>query len=493
MFCVPHIAVAGGWLSNVVSTESPDKSGIFLSLTQICVVSQPLLQGSAEAVIASTSVIAGRIAAAPNVLQAAIGTWLTSLRGRGKRGLDCYRQDIERGIREIPLADWSDLTHENLDTYLANKVTSGAWRGTTFNRNLSSWKSFTRYLARAMIIGKDPMKDTERAAFDGDQGSRAASIDEARAIILRAWMRQSGDERCTGDRALYWLCLFQHACRRQEPSKWRRKNLMLDHEVPHLRWTRDINKNRQEYNIALVPELATLLRAHLRRTDAVRADVQSQEDLIFPIVPSHVTFRADRKQADIAYEDEYGHRFTPHSARKYFSTTGTSSGIPEKFCDFFMRHAGRVEYRYFKPSLQDQVAQVAKMPRLWPESAGDGSVHKPRPLGQNGGYRKSDLTDVPMNDTLSSVTACPPTRTTRSREQARTISHAVTQMQNGDGPVRAVELVQAVVSGSSESSAKDQSRNAETEIHNGKATEIADLLDALARLLRRGASSEPPS
>lgn len=495
VFCPWRILVAEGWLGLITSSATQvihENVAIVEVVAQNHRVSLPLPQGSVEVAIAPTSVVAGRIAAEPSVLYAAIGTWLNGLRGRGKRGLDCYRQDVERGMREIPIALPDEVTYDAITGYLSAKVSSGAWMGTTYNRNLSSWRSFTRHLRKAGLLEADPLLDADRASHDGGQGSRAVSIEEARAIVMRAWIRQRADRRSKGDRALYWLCLFAHGCRIEEPSRWQRRHLVLDHEVPHVWWTKDISKNRREQEIALVPELACLLREHLRRMGPGQPN-----DPVFTVVPSPATFRADRKQSGVQYEDRRGRPCTPHSARKFYSTTMSAEGCPEKYVDFFMRHAGRVENRYFDPSLKEQAIQIARMPLLWPNAAHSAPVDNPAPLGENGRESKNDLTEPPRKPILGTATRCADPRTTQQREQARAKPHLVARLSQSDGPVRVVESLGSVGIGAESSAGvppKLGTHNADCRTHNGNVTQpdaLADLLDAISRLLRNGASGGP--
>lgn len=108
--------------------------------------------------------------------------------------------------------------------------------------------------------------------------------------------------------------------------------------------------------------LADLLRRHVAALTS-----GGHDSLVFAIKPSGPTFRRDRDQAGIAHMDFRRRRFSPHSARKFFSTCLTTQGIPEKMVDFLMRHAGRVEHRYYDPGLEEQAEAVGKLPELWPE------------------------------------------------------------------------------------------------------------------------------
>ncbi|MFN7019903.1 MAG: hypothetical protein ACK4WH_01070 [Phycisphaerales bacterium] len=318
---------------------------------------------------ASPDSIAGRIAP-PDGLSSLIRAWIAHVGGLGRRSADCYRQDVERAVREAGWCTPADLTYLAITGYLDSRRPQ--WRGTTYNRNLASWRSFTAYLTRAGVLGAEPRAAAAGAVDDGGPGARAASTEEARALVRRAWVRQETDHRCSGNRALYWACMFLGACRLDEPARWRRRHLVLDAPVPYVHWTRDINKSRRECDIALAPELALLLRSHISRMDheaaAAGLHAGDAEAPVFPRVPSPSTFRADRMGAGIEQCDRRGRAFSGHSGRKWFSTTLTGLGVPEKMVDRLMRHAGRVEHRYYDPTLEEQRDALACLPRLWPEA-----------------------------------------------------------------------------------------------------------------------------
>jgi len=348
--------------------------------------------GAAQDVPLAQEPIAGRIDAADSELDVAVEAWLSYLRSRGKkrRSIDAFRQVVQRAVKQCGWTTTGDITFAAVTSWLGAQ----AWKGATYNRNLSVFRSLTRHMTKAKAIPEDPLVMAERAEDDGGEGARAASIDEARAMILRAWVRDQADRRCKGNRALYWLCLFSHAARLDEPRQWRRKHLVLDHAFPHVIWTADINKGRKRRDCALSPELAEQLRLHLASLDRERAAAGlapgGPDDLVFPVVPSKATFIADRDACGIPAEDYRGRRFSSHAARKYFSTT-LGAMAAEKMVDFLMRHQGRVEHRYFDPPLAEQAEAVAKLPRLWPEQG-----HLPPdcrvPPGGNVDNSESDLT-----------------------------------------------------------------------------------------------------
>ena len=407
-------------------------------------------------------VVAGQIEASPSALAKALDRWLSHMADRKKRpgSITAFRTTVERGILENGWTEVADLTFEAVIGHLGRLSDSGKWQASTYNRNLSAFRGFTRYMARAGLIAKDTLELAERADDDSDDGSRCGTLDEARAVIREAWLQDRSDRRSRSSRALYWMCLFAHGCRFGEPMRWRRRHVILEHPVPHVIWARDLQKSKRRQDVALCPELAQLLREHLARIDRERAAAgqppAGPDDLVFPRSPNRETFRLDCHAAGVAPLDYARRPFTAHSARKFFSPAMTRAGVAEKMVDFLMRHRGRTEHRYYLPTLEEQAEAVAKLPRLWP----DGECGQPVDNSKKAGFLDGDLTNGPRFDEDE------PRRTTRAARD-----------------------------GSRPSAQKNVSRSRmgipDLETEN-QAFLVADLFDSISRLLRQGATHDGP-
>lgn len=371
------------------------------------------------------SPVVGSITAPPKDLAREVERWLKALGTRGctDRTIKDYRRCFARAIEEAGWASVQDVTYLAITDWMAGYRQSGAWTGTTYNRQLSMFRSFTEWAHRVKLIAEDPLAHAERAPSDGGPGSRAATTEDARKLILHAWARTFADKRAKGNRALYWECLFAAAGRLEEPSKWRREHLLLNERIPLLHWTPDINKNHRDQYIVLAPELVPLLRAHLAADDARRAaaglEQAGPKDLVFATAPGKHTFPKDATAVGIPHEDYRGRIFSPHSARKWFSTALTAEGVPEKMVDYLMRHAGRVEHRYYDPPLEDQAEAMSHLPRLWPEQA-RCSIES-GPIVDKSGGEPEDLTSRAQHADDGSTTPAEPNRTNRldSADQTR--------------------------------------------------------------------------
>lgn len=342
--------------------------------------------------------VAGRIERPPDDLERDIADWLAHLSARNKspKTITAFREVVARAKRECGWSSRADLTADNVVGWLDRM--RAVWMGTTYNRNLSVFRSLTKFLAARGRIDHDPLQLSERCEDDGVDGSRAATLEEARAILAEAYRREQLDRRVPRGSALQVLCLFAHGCRHGEPQKWRRRHLALDHDFPHVMWDHSISKNHKRSDIPLTAELAVLLRQHLAAIDEERAraglEAAGPDDPVFPIVSNRSTFRKHRDRAGVAAVDYRGRRLSPHSARKFLSTELTKT-VPEKMVDKLMRHAGRVEHRYFDPTLQEKAKAMATLPPLWPVPVlVDNSVPKTPEKGLDLTNRKADAHDV---------------------------------------------------------------------------------------------------
>lgn len=194
------------------------------------------------------------------------------------------------------------------------------------------------------------------------------------------------------------------------------------------------------------------------------------------------------KRGGVEHLSPRGERFSPHSARKWFSTTLGEIGANSKMIDRLMRHSGGVDQRYFRPPLQAQLEVLQLLPRLWPEALvddADGVAHMlptraPGALTAAGGGaqdRSATLGSRATNDSANPPhPAGPPLPTSLSRGTAgRGLPESF-----GGGPCEGPPAGQfdpreLMGQGMAILGSITADRN-----------DLADLFEALARLLRRG-------
>lgn len=311
----------------------------------------------------SGNAVAGRIERAHNSLNAGMEAWLAWLGDRNKRArsIEKFRSTVEAAVRETGWTDVSHLSYDAISGYLGEQRRARNWKPATYNACLSCFRSFTRYLVASGKLLKDPLALAVAADSDVAEGSRACTVAEARAIVREAMIRQQTDRRASGNRALYWHCLFSMGLRVDEPAKWRWGQLLLDGEIPSILWLPNQHKNRRRVEIAIAPETARLLREWRGQVPG------GKEDPVFSTIPPRTTFRVDRDRAGVVELDERGRRCSPHSARKFFETAMITANVNPRMVDFLMRHTISVADRYFDASLKEQAAALSLLPELWPQ------------------------------------------------------------------------------------------------------------------------------
>ena len=319
-------------------------------------MNQAVATGSIQTRDACVGVL-GRIEQGTSPFGDAVAGWVRYLEGRNRkpRSIASFRGMVEKAARECGWSSPESVTFESVTAWMAGH----GWKATTYNRNLSAFRSFTRWLVASDRLGRDPLRMAHNLEADGDFGARAATVEEARAIIRETWLRQQHDGRVRGNPALYWLCLFSMGLRVGEPEQWRWSDLHLEEPIPFIVWRPEINKNRKRQIVPIPAEAAELLR----REREGRADSMP----VFPIVPSRTSFRAARDRCGISARDARGYGFSPHSARKFLESVLAAKNVQQGMIDRLMRHAGGVSARYFDPSVEEMAAALSLVPPLWPE------------------------------------------------------------------------------------------------------------------------------
>lgn len=385
--------------------------------------------------------IAGRIDAPADSFASHVDGWcvrMARVQGLGPKTIRSYREGVEQFSRFNGWSKPADVTTEAIEAYITEKRSSGEWaKGTTANRELCAVRSFCRYLVSRKLLPVDPTEEVARAKDDGDEGSRAARRDEAIAMIRLAYVREMAMGYKKSARWLQHLMRYHAGLRDGEAAKleWRR-HIFLDAEIPHIHWTKDINKNRRVMKIALHPELVTLLREH---QEAMRYMARTMPEVIVrnrrnhnegPVKKRQVNpdqagsfvfpwastaFESDADRVGIVRTDDRGRRFSSHSARKYFATELARAGVEIRMIDYLMRHRGGTELRYFDPDLAWQLASVSKLAPLSPEVIHNPSTTKMCDLTKPG----ADGHDVNVESAVSiqpTRSKARPSRSRRSRQ-----------------------------------------------------------------------------
>lgn len=325
----------------------------------------------------------GRIDHEPASIWGLIDEWTAHMRDRrmSKGSIDAYRSHVRAAVRDNGWASPADLTYDAIVGHLA--AAGATWQGTTYNRNLTIWRSLCKWLRARKLLDEDPLALASRRPDDGGPGSRAATTDEVRRLVGYAWAKATSDKRASVFTPRFYASMALAGCRTDdqvaaesaEPDNpafpWR--CYALDEPIPFIHWEPAFNKNGKRQYVALAPELVDIMRAHRNHCRAL-GHPTGPDDPVWPKGVSPSTFRTYRAKLGIAELDAFGLRFSSHSFRKWHSTVLTNAGVPAKMVDVLMRHTGSVEARYYKPTLEEQRRALELLPRIWPEIIGAGEV-----------------------------------------------------------------------------------------------------------------------
>ncbi len=344
---------------------------------------------------ANESVPLGRIEAQKSEVAAAFEAWSVRVKTRLKpASYYSYVKIVESALRDNP--GWTrldDLTFDAITAYIDGKLNAGDWARLTYNKNLRVLRDFTRFVTKArrragQADAADPLEDAEpQPGKDSSAGGRAATTEEARALLRYTCAREEADSRATGSRSIIRACMFLAGMRPGEPERLRWKHVNLDHSTPFFTWTPEVNKNGRKEFVPIAPELTELLRAHRDRlrervksdggvevsrdrrnkTSSLRRyDPDDPEAFVVPKTTSGCQWAKDVRKARIKEADWRGLPFTPKAARRWHETTLVKAGVPQNMVDALMRHAVTVPRRYFDPTLEELAEKLSVLPKLWP-------------------------------------------------------------------------------------------------------------------------------
>ena len=213
-----------------------------------------------------------------------------------------------------------------------------------------------------------------------------------------------------------------------------------------------------------------------------------------PVAGDH---RRDRDRAILEHRDSRGRPLTSHSCRKWFATTLTVAGVPTEVVKGMMRHSSGVHGRYIDPTVEEQAAALVGLPRLWAAGSADRGpdpVHNGCTTAVSGAIQPGDLTNGTglaedegrACNPAQPDPASPPGHGRRDPAGTRTRLRGP-GTSRGHTPERPAA---AVGHGrQAESPDKMSQRMARSLLDSGvDSTALADMFDALARLLRSGAA-----
>ena len=298
--------------------------------------------------VESGPAVVGRIDRAKSELEEEIERYRAHLTARklSEGTVRVYASAAQRLTRALGWSRFIDIDGPAIVAYLDAKAVELGWAGPTYNNELVTLRSFTRYLKRQRRTAEDVLADSERARGGSSRMSRAATTSELRAIIDHYVSAVKHDGRACPCSARYLHLEAHQGMRVGEPGvlRWGAVHELDERNgaIAHICWTPAMQKNRGGGRVqvltALSPEAAAVLRLQrawaeefcvdhptvtrkLREDDTnrvvLKTDPRDPDAIVFPFVPSRAKLRAVATALGVVMTDPYGRKFSTHSLRKW--------------------------------------------------------------------------------------------------------------------------------------------------------------------------------
>lgn len=314
---------------------------------------------------AQHSEVAGTIRPQPSTILRAILDWQADMERRGCRdtSVKAFGRHAQRLIEFTGWSSTDAITLAGTHEYLAAQRKAG-WNGPTHDGAVSALRCFTRFLHQTKVLPDDPLVHLEASGEQGGQGSRALTLEEARAIIQTAYDRGIRTRKDRSSMPVFVAFLCHTGLRCEEASKITWGDVDLEADPPVIVTDPAWAKNGRRDVVPIHPEMLGLLRRHKSGVPDKRTD------RIFPRGPNRRIWDKDREAAGVAYEDSRGRAATYHSCRKYLATMLDRTGATPGTVARILRHAeGITQARYIDADLEAEVLAVSALPSLCGEWA----------------------------------------------------------------------------------------------------------------------------
>lgn len=319
-----------------------------------------------------------------------VDEWKQSLAARKRSEYTAYQygRAVVRVLTAAKVVRREHFTADRVMAALDQLTVEKGWSGATFNKNLNALRQFAGWLQRRKkLLSENPLGDEGRATVESEEQARAATTDEVRRFLLEVWTRSSSSGKANPMAPEFWACCALAGMRGGEPWKLKWKNVRLDDDVPHILWTREIQKNNKPARVAMHPTLVKLLVAHRERMRVWSLDVPTvsrrfvengskkimfavcpddPEAIVFPVPSGRAYCKHLRDHLGIADRIEPDGNWCATSFRKWFVTNLGIVGTPERLVKHLTRHQQGVTGIYEQPPLDVQRAWLEKLPLVWP-------------------------------------------------------------------------------------------------------------------------------
>ncbi len=238
---------------------------------------------------------------------------------------------ILEGIGTVSL---TDISHSNVQRYIAGKLQAGKMKVATANHYLAAIREFLGW----MVIDKrspiNPLEHMERLSdvSDDKRKRRPFTVEELRMLISKTADSPMVRNICGPERALVYKFAVETGLRANEIRTLIVSDFDLSALIVHIRAKNA--KNRHVADIPLRMDTADLLKKHFKGklplAKAFKMPPKGHEVRML---------RSDLKNAGIPYVDENGRYSDFHSLRYTTASLLAASGVTPKVAQTIMRHS----------------------------------------------------------------------------------------------------------------------------------------------------------
>ncbi len=359
--------------------------------------------------------VVGRIVREARAVDDVLREWGEHLLTAGRRpgSIQAFRSRVRIVCKDLGWTAPAQFNARELEAYFAQRQQaaresgskrlgrgSTRWSSTTQNMTLSALRRFMAFAVARAYVESNPFAGMTPTRGTVGAGSRAATVEEARALIRSAY---SAHQRraVVSQRWAFYALLFLTGLRQKELASIRWCDLELDAETPFFRSDPAWSKTRKLQFVALAPEAVTVFRALAERRGSANG-----EATVFEQRPSQAAWARDLRAAGVRDTDQRGRKLTAHGARKSLATWLDRLGTPAGIVAQITRHAdGITQERYIDADTKTQAQYLRALPKILPDWDDKGLDPTPDPTDTHGVTAGPHPQSKPTTAPLPAVTS----------------------------------------------------------------------------------------
>ena len=312
--------------------------------------------------------IDARRAAASRPLQEHLEDYRASLEAnnRGEKYINLTTSRAASVISGCGFCFWSDMAPGSVEKYLSDLRQNGLCIRTS-NHYLRAIKQFCRWMVQNRRASESPVAHLKALNPHTDRRleRRALSPDECRKLLQAT---RNGPERygMSGpERALLYRLAIGTGLRASEIRSLTRSSFDLDANPPTVTVEAGYSKHRREDTLALRPELADAIRAHVAYM-LPATKVFTSPKSIKTMWPTAKMLAADLESAGIDVIDKVGRIVDFHALRHTLASHLAAAGVHPSTAQKLLRHStiALTMNVYTHTAIEGQSAALAKLPDI---------------------------------------------------------------------------------------------------------------------------------